>query len=318
MIAKLTALLSVGILLCGSSSCVCARAPEARSMDASDVSASVLQNELTALTRDFEGDVGIYVRRLDSKKVVALRADETFPTASLVKVPILLGLFDKLERGELEYRKPLTYEVKRKYEGEDILAAFQDGAKIPVAELATLMCTFSDNTASLWLQELAGGGATINAWLAAHGYASTRVNSRTEDRKDAQKEFGWGQTTPREMAELVVAIHDGRAVSPAASEEMTRLLGRSYWTGEALSPIPPHVHALSKQGAVNRSRSEVVLVDAPHGAYVFCVITKNQKDESWDHANAGFQLLRDASRVIWNHFEPDSKWSPAAGAERYF
>jgi len=318
MLIQFTARFSAGLLVFSLGACVCARAPEAHTTGASRKPDAVLTSALDALMQKFDGDVGIYMRRLDSSEVVALRADETFPTASMVKVPILLGLFDKLERGELEYRKPLTYEVKRKYEGEDILAAFQDGAKIPIAELATLMCTFSDNTASLWLQELAGGGATINAWLAAHGCAATRVNSRTDDRGNAQKEFGWGQTTPREMAELVVSIHDGHAVSPAASEEMTRLLGRSYWTGEALSSIPPQVHALSKQGAVNRSRSEVVLVDAPHGTYVFCVITKDQKDESWEHENAGFQLLRDVSRTIWNHFEPESKWSPAAGAERYF
>jgi beta-lactamase class A len=49
-----------------------------------------------------------------------------------------------------------------------------------------------------------------------------------------------------------------------------------------LSQIPPTVQVASKQGAVNQSRSEVVLVNAPSGDYVFCVITKNQQDESWE------------------------------------
>ncbi|MCB0279157.1 MAG: serine hydrolase, partial [Calditrichaeota bacterium] len=81
-----------------------------------------------------------------------------------------------------------------------------------------------------------------------------------------------------------------------------------YWRGEALSEIPPEIMTISKQGAVNQSRSEVVWVNAPHGAYVFCVITKNQEDSSWVYENAGFVLLRQISKLLWEHFEPDYHW----------
>jgi beta-lactamase class A len=119
------------------------------------------------------------------------------------------------------------------------------------------------------------------------------------------------------MAELLVRIREGRAVSPDASERMYRNLTRIYWDGEALSQIPPTVQTASKQGAVNQSRSEVVLVHAPSGDYVFCVITKNQQDESWEANNEGFVLLRKISRMLWQHFEPKSDWSPAVGVEAW-
>ena len=99
-------------------------------------------------------------------------------------------------------------------------------------------------------------------------------------------------------------------MSPAASEEMYRHLTRIYWDGEALSQIPPWVQAAAKQGAVSRSRSEVVLVNAPGGDYVFCVITKNQEDRSYDDDNEGFVLLRRISRLLWQYFEPGSEWVP--------
>ena len=99
-------------------------------------------------------------------------------------------------------------------------------------------------------------------------------------------------------------------LSGAASEEMYRALTRIYWNDEALSQIPPTVQAASKQGAVRRSRSEVVLVNAPHGDYVFSVITKNQKDKSWGPDNVGFVLIRKVSRLLWKHFEPESDWEP--------
>jgi beta-lactamase class A len=96
---------------------------------------------------------------------------------------------------------------------------------------------------------------------------------------------------------------------------MYRVLCRAYWDAEALSALPPWVQAASKQGAVNRSRSEVVLVSAPSGDYVFCLITADQQDTSWDADNAGFVLLRDVSRALWEHFEGVDAWSPAEGVD---
>ena len=95
-------------------------------------------------------------------------------------------------------------------------------------------------------------------------------------------------------------IHEEKAVSAWASDEMYRYLTRIYWDGEALSQIPRTVQVASKQGAVNASRSEVVLVNAPHGDYVFCVITKDQQDQSWEADNQGFVLLRRVSKLLWD------------------
>ncbi len=275
-----------------------------------------LQRKLENAVQGFKGEVGVYVRHLGSGQSAAIRADELFPTASMVKVPILIGVFDAIGRGELDYHADLKYTESLLYPGEDILGSFKDGSAITLSKVVMLMITTSDNTAALWLQALAGGGTAINLWLDSNGFRSTRVNSRTPGRERDRELYGWGQTTPREMSELLVRIRERRAVSPAASEEMYRILTRIYWNGEALSQIPPTVQAASKQGAVDRSRSEVVLVNAPSGDYVFCAITKNQVDESWKPDNEGYVLLRTVSALLWRHFEPKQPWSPAPGSER--
>lgn len=272
-------------------------APEAR-VDAR------LQKQLEDVTAAFRGVVGVWVQHLPSGRYAAIRADEVFPTASLIKVPILCALYARIDAGELDPRAKLVYDKSRLYPGEDLLGSFEDGQSITLDKLVLLMLSLSDNTASLWLQELAGTGTAINAWLDAHGFTATRMNSRTPGREQDRERMGWGQTTPREMAELLVAIRDGRAATPESCEAMHRALTRSYWNKEALSAIPPSVAAMSKQGAVNQSRSEVVLVHALHGDYVFCVITKAQEDESWGRGNEGFVLLRTLSRLVFEHFEP--------------
>jgi beta-lactamase class A len=235
----------------------------------------------------------------------------------MIKVPILIGVFDAIDRGRLDFRQPLIYTDSLLYEGDDILGSFKDSSQIALSRLTLLSLTTSDNTASLWLQSLAGTGVAINQWLADHGFDSTRVNSRTPGREENRARYGWGQTTPREMTRLLTMIREGKAVSPAASQEMYRHLTRSYWTGEALSVLPPWVQAASKVGAVDQSRSEVVLVNAPSGDYVFAVITKNQTDTTWTPPNEGWVLIRKVSALLWRHFEPKHPWTPAEGAARF-
>ena len=277
-----------------------------------------LQRELEGAVAGFHGEVGVYVRHLRTGAVAAIAPDDTFPTASMIKVPIMVGVFDAMERGAFAFNDtaPEPRELA-KYPEDDILAGLSDTARITVGRLLTLSLTYSDNSASLWLQKLAGTGTAINAWLRANDFAVTRVNARTPGREADYHRWGWGQTTPREMARLVTLIHEGRVVSPAASQEMYRHLTRSYWTGEALSQLPPDVQAASKQGAVDQSRSEVVLVNAPSGDYVFCVITKNQQDERWTPGNEGYALLRRVSALLWRYFEPGHPWSAAPGAEAF-
>ncbi|NQV14061.1 serine hydrolase [bacterium] len=265
---------------------------------------AILEQHLKDLTTSFHGDVGIFVKHLGTGQEIAINADSIFPTASMIKVPILLSLFSRIEQGALDYDSTLIWlpEIVD-YPPGGMLSSFKDSSSISLTKLISLMITYSDNHASLWCQELAGGGTAINAWLAENNFQNTHMNSRTAGRTDDWEIYGWGQTTPREMAGLVRMIHENKAVSPWACEEMYRYLTRIFWDEEALSQIPRTVQVASKQGAVNDSRSEVVLVNAPKGEYVFCVITNNQEDQSWEADNEGFVLIRDVSRLLWDTWE---------------
>ncbi len=275
-----------------------------------------LQKKLETLVAGFNGKVGIYVKHLKTGRVAAVNADSIFPTASMIKVPIMCGVFDQIEQGNLAYHQPLIYRDSLYYAGEDIVGSLKDGEKIALSKVQMLSITTSDNTGSLWLQKLVGG-ENINKWLEGNGFVHTRLNSRTAGRSEFQKKYGWGMTTPREMAGLLTKIRNGEAISPAASERMYRNLIRIYFDDQALSQIPPYVQVASKSGAVDAARSEVVLVNAPHGDYVFCIATKDQKDTSWEMSNEGWVLIRKLSETLWHHFEPKSTWQPAPGLERY-
>lgn len=292
-------------------------------LSALQIQAQKTDNKLTRLIEKevsgFHGIAGIYVKNLKTGRETVYNADTLFPTASTIKVPIMVGIFDKIVKKELNYYQPLTYSKRKQlYAGDDgLIASLQDSSKVSLSVVQMLSITTSDNSASLWLQELAGTGIAINELMNNLGLRYTRVNSRTPGREAIREIYGWGQTTPREMATLLVKIRNREILTPAACDEMYRIMGTIYYDDRALSQIPPTVKTASKQGMVSESRSEVVLVNAPHGDYVFAVYTKDQKDLSWKKTNEGRQLIVSISKLLWNYFEPNYGWKPADGNDEF-
>lgn len=258
-----------------------------------------LTSEINALVTGFNGNVGIYVHDLKRNKTVTINADTIYPTASMVKVPILVGVMDKIKRGELDYHQTLIYTDSLFYDDGDVVGNLKNNAKIELSKVIMLMLTTSDNTASLWLQSLAGKGTRINELMDSIGLKDTRVNSRTPGRENNRAQYGWGQTTPREMAKLMEMIVTKKLLSDSLSEKMIRVLGRNYWDEQAISQVPANVFVASKNGAVNASRSEVLYVKGNGKEYIFCICTKDNFDKSWGNDNEAWILAMKLSKLLW-------------------
>jgi len=268
-----------------------------------------LQLQIEHLIKGFNGDIGVYIHDLKHNTFAAVNADTIFPTASIVKIPILTGIMDKIKKNELDYHQQLVYKDSLLYAGEDILGSFKDGEKIKLSKVLMLMLTTSDNTASLWLQALAGGGVRINEILDSIGFKATRVNSRTAGREQNSNNYGWGQTTPREINIFMQRIVNNEILDTSSSEKMLRLLARQYWDEQAMSQVPPGVFTADKNGAVDESRSEVMYVNNGKNPYILSVFTKNNKDQSWTNDNKAWVLTRRLSALLWKYYSPSSRWT---------
>jgi beta-lactamase class A len=258
-----------------------------------------LEMQIFELLKGFHGDEGVYVHDLKKNKIAAIHADSVFPTASMVKIPIVIGVMDKIDKGALQYHQELIYKDSLLYEGVDILGSFKNNEKIEMSKVTMLMLTMSDNTASLWLQSIAGTGTRINELMDSLGMKITRVNSRTPGREANRTQYGWGQTSPYEMATLMEKIVKGEVINKVASDWILRLMGRNYWDEVAISQIPSDVFVASKSGAVDACRDEVLFVNGKHCRYIFCICTNNNQDQTWNNNNEAWQLTRKLSKLLW-------------------
>ena len=261
-----------------------------------------LHRQVQQTIAGFNGEIGIYIKNLRTGKIVSINADTVFPTASIVKVPILLGVMNKVHNKELDLSQNIVYRDSLLYAGVDILGSFRDSQRIQLEKVVMLMLSMSDNTASLWLQLLAGTGTRINEIMDSLGYKHTRVNSRTAGRQEIWKVYGWGQTTPYEIANIFERLYKKQFYSDSLSTVMMRLLSRNYWDENSISQIPPTIQVFSKNGAVNQVRSEILLVNAPKNPYLFCIMTKNNKDVKWTSENEAWVLTRKLSKLVWDEY----------------
>src|SRR5882757_1346137 len=88
-----------------------------------------LEAELHTLTDTFPGVAGVYVRNLKTNKEAAINADTIFPTASIIKVPILVGIFDKIGQTVFKYNLPLFYPLSRATKGSGLMQFFKGSSQ---------------------------------------------------------------------------------------------------------------------------------------------------------------------------------------------
>ncbi|GJG85607.1 hypothetical protein tb265_07880 [Gemmatimonadetes bacterium T265] len=248
---------------------------------------AALRRALDSLVAPYEGArrgvVGYAVRNLDTGERLDRRGGETFPTASLIKVAVLVTVYDLVEHKQLALDDPLTVLKIDQVPGSGQLQWLHPGLAVTVRDAAWLMSTTSDNTATNLLLDRV---VIRRVWqkMEALGLPHTKVHSKVYLRiasvaPDSSAKYGLGVTTPDEMAALFGLLAGGRAVSRAADSAMLDVLEHNE-DGQLLQRYVDGVRAPHKTGAVDDARTECTLWYL-QSRVVACVFTKENRDQRW-------------------------------------
>ena len=285
----------------GTSSCAAgqgARTPAPVSFTRADTAS--LHRTLDSLASAHHGVVGYAVHDVDTGEHLSRRGDETFSTASLIKVPILVTVFDLVEQGQLSLDDPLTLLKIDKVPGSGNLQFMHDGATLTVRDAAWLMSTTSDNTATNLLLDRI---LIRRVWekMEKLGLMHTKVHSKVYLRMasvamDSSVKYGLGVTTPNEMSRLFALLADGKAVSPKADSAMLDILAHN----EDFASMQRYVEGLTvphKTGATDQVRTECALFPL-ESRVAACVLTKENADQRWLIDNEAQVTLAAMGRAI--------------------
>lgn len=184
-----------------------------------------VEQRLEQIASECSGTLGCYARDLRSGRTIGRREDESFPTASLIKVAVLVELERQAIEGGVSMTQPLELRDEDKVGGSSLLRHMSAGIRLPVRDWAFLMMQVSDNTATNVLIDLVGL-ERVNATMDREGFPSVRLNRKIDFDALWHDARHLGEGSPRHFAELMAAIFARRlhSVSATACDDMLRFM----------------------------------------------------------------------------------------------
>jgi len=267
-----------------------------------------LEGRIAPLVKNHKGKVAVAIRNLKTGEDFYLNADERMPTASLIKLPIMVETYWQAQEGKAKLDATLTLKKDDKVQGSGILTShFSDGATFPLKDAVRLMIVFSDNTATNMVLDQIGIPST-NTRMEKLGFTNTKINAKvfkgstTSIDPAATKKYGLGSTCAREMVQFLELIETGKVVSPAACKEMIGHLKACDDKEKMTRFLPTGTAVAHKTGSVNASKTDAGIIYLKSGPVALCVLTDENDDKRWVIDNAAQVLIAKIAKEVCDHF----------------
>ena len=184
-----------------------------------------LAEQIREICEGFNGRIGLAATNLQTNETIGFLADEIFPTASVIKLPVLLTLMQQVENGEYSLDDPLMLRRADHVAGSGLLQHLSPGLTMPIRDWAFLMMSISDNLATNVLIDHVGLDE-VNEWLDEHDYPDIRLHRKINFNLLKTDQKLLGTSTPAALTRMITAVYQHTHVSPAACTEMMRMMNK--------------------------------------------------------------------------------------------
>ena len=256
----------------------------------------------------FDGVMGVAIVDLTDGRAILKNGDRLFPTASSIKIAILLELYrqEQASREGAEGRARLNdvYDVDPKVlvDFSSIMEGLTPGVtKITNHDIAQFMIAVSDNTAANVLIDRVGM-ENVNATLRSLGLTKTMLRRKMMD-FEAAKRGNENVSAPQEMTRLLEAIYKGKLLNKELNQQFIKQLStlkESYIPHD----LPAGVQVANKPGNLQNVRTDSGIVFVKDRPFAMSVMTSNASDE-----RAAERAISEIALEAYRYFEMRSKSS---------
>lgn len=255
------------------------------------------------------GEVAVCIRHLETGVEFHWRSDNPQPTASLIKLPVMLAAYRMADSGQLDLNQMVVLKDADKVPGSGILTDhFSAGLSMPVRDAIRLMIRYSDNTATnLVIDQI--GLPTTSQMMRDLGFPETQLNAKVF-RADSSiapqrsQQFGLGSTTAKEMVDLLTQLSNQQLASAESTKAMLDHLAACDDKTKIGRELPGSATFAHKSGAVAASRCDAGILTGPAGRIAICILTTRNEDQSWSDDNTASVLCGRIGRIAYEHFNP--------------
>jgi beta-lactamase class A len=204
-------------------------------------SSSGLQRLLDAELSRFPARAGVWVKHLTTAEEAGVRSDDTFNSASVIKIPILVLAYQLAEKGAVSLDERITIRKEDIRGGSGVFRYHDVGLQPTLRDVLMQMVITSDNTATDLAIAKVGGVARVNAWLTERGYGDgMRLTQTTgelfakygalpeganrNEKTNDDRTYWLGEMTPRATGRMLEAIQRNAIASQKSCEDMIRVM----------------------------------------------------------------------------------------------
>jgi beta-lactamase class A len=235
-----------------------------------------LMDTIASLAAECGGTVSVSAVHLPTGQRLDREAERSFPSASVIKVPILAALYQEAEAGRLSWDETVVLAEGAKVPGSGVLRELHLGTELTLEDLARLMIVVSDNSATNLLIDRIGTGI-VNDLLAGLGCETTRLGRKMYD--FAARDRGLeNRCAAGEITDLLVRLKQRQLVSTAASEDMLAIMKRQTHVNKIPRLLPSDTPIANKTGEITGVSHDVGIINAPSGPIALSVLTEGARD----------------------------------------
>jgi beta-lactamase class A len=229
-----------------------------------------LERHLRQEIDGFPGVIGLHLHDIYSGQEVTIHGEEIFPTASSIKIHVLAQLLLRAERGEVDLNERLTLPQPDSVQGSGVLAYLHGPIQMSLLDVATLMIIVSDNAATNICIDRAGMAET-NQLIQELGLSQTVLRRKMTDLVAAVANQE-NVSTPRDLAGMMLALHQGRP-TPGVAEQALAILHKPK-SSLLTRALPEETPIANKPGWIPMALCDVGLVGLSHRPYVVAIMSK--------------------------------------------
>jgi len=270
-----------------------------------------LEATLNAIAREHSGTCTWSLTDLASRGHIARDETAVMPTASLIKVPVLVSLYGAVAAGRCALEDRITYGPEHRCLGSGVLSKLAPGVEMCVRDAAVLMMTISDNSATNMCIDLVGIDA-VNAAMRQLGLEQTTLYLRLGDPAAGLDARRMSVSSADEMVRLMTLIADHACVSEEASEDMLRIMRRTDYRHELSAELPwnelnmlgddpKRAWVAEKGGAfMNGVRTCAAVFTGPRGSFVMSAFCEGGDAPGSGRVAEGNRTLGRLGKAAWD------------------
>ena len=245
-----------------------------------------------------------------------INADTLFPTASVIKLPVLVELFYQFQEGKLSPIQPIPLAESTIVPGDGILRFMQAGQTLSLIDMATLMIILSDNTATNYCIAQLGKEheeklEAVNRRMRSLGLKKTKLlnklySLKTKKNTEEARRFGIGVSSPADMVLLLEKLVRGEVVDKTGSGAIIGILKNQMDKLQAARFLPfsedTTLWIANKTGSLDDRKIDIGIVSSSKGTYVYAIFCDDSTDLGEQPDNKATLAVAKISRLLHEHF----------------